>query len=356
MQNWYFTTSAFEAKFRNFSLRHNNVKSFVVWSDNGPYYHNTSVILWLSRVSEVCNMNLERYSFFEAQKGKTSLDSHFATFKFALKRWMKKGNDLLKSDDIVSGTKDNLKGTHVYEIHISRENEPPSAKTLEGITSYLDFAFTDKSKHEPLKTIVAKELTNTGSTTIIKPEKIRKLWPSYITNHCLSTGVTSDLDKDIAENVEPKYKKTVPKKKDKSVKEESTGITGKTNEMKEHSHRCPNCQKFYLRNGNMLKHINENNCTENTKTKSKTLAELKKSFPVVQAIGLANNIRVLNTEDRKQGKKSDKSENLLWCSLLLGSAKKTKRGKNHRFTSEQKLLIEECFDAGEKDKRKRYTT
>ena len=97
---------AFEATFKNFSL-HQDVKSLVVWSDNGPHYHNMSIILWLSHDSKLWNMNIERYTFFEAQKGKTSLDSHFATFKFALKAWMRRGKDVLESAHIIDGTKRN---------------------------------------------------------------------------------------------------------------------------------------------------------------------------------------------------------------------------------------------------------
>ena len=73
------------------------------------------------RFSELCPIRILRYSFFEAQKGKTLFDSHFATFKFVLKGWMKQGNDILKSEDIVNGTLDHLKETHVYKIYIDRE-------------------------------------------------------------------------------------------------------------------------------------------------------------------------------------------------------------------------------------------
>ncbi len=65
---------------------------------------------------EICPVKIDKYSFFEAQKGKTALDAHFATFKFVLKAWMKRGNDIQVSDDITNGRKDHLKGTHVYEI------------------------------------------------------------------------------------------------------------------------------------------------------------------------------------------------------------------------------------------------
>lgn len=52
-QNWYFSPSAFEATFKNFSARHEDVTSLVIWSDNGPHYHNTSIIFWLSCASEL---------------------------------------------------------------------------------------------------------------------------------------------------------------------------------------------------------------------------------------------------------------------------------------------------------------
>ena len=54
------------------------------------YFPMAIVAKMVTRLSEICGINIERYSFFEAEKGKTSLDSHFATFKFELKGWMKK--------------------------------------------------------------------------------------------------------------------------------------------------------------------------------------------------------------------------------------------------------------------------
>ena len=54
---------------------------------------------------------------------------------------MKRGFDLLWSEDIVEGTKEHLKGTNVYEIHLDRTKEPHSAKTFDGITSFGDFTY-----------------------------------------------------------------------------------------------------------------------------------------------------------------------------------------------------------------------
>ena len=72
-------------------------------------------------------------------------------------------------------------------------------------------------------------------------------------------------------------------------------------------------------------------------------------------MGVLQNVRSLDASDVLQ-KKTEKNSNLpLWCSLLAGSARKTKSRKCHRFTISQKQLMEECFDVGEKDKRKRHT-
>ena len=38
-QNWFFTASAFESTFNNFSFANKNVRSLVIWSDNGPHYY-----------------------------------------------------------------------------------------------------------------------------------------------------------------------------------------------------------------------------------------------------------------------------------------------------------------------------
>ena len=143
-----------------------------MWSDNGPHYQNTSIILWLSPMSELCTLNLEQYSFFEAQKGKTSLDLHFATFGFSLQGWMKKGNDLLESVDMINGTKDNLKGMLVCETHINRTKEPHSTKTFDGITSFADFTFISyPNERDPA--IHARELTNLGTISKLKPKRSR---------------------------------------------------------------------------------------------------------------------------------------------------------------------------------------
>ena len=68
------------------------------------------------------------------------------------------------------------------------------------------------------------------------------------------------------------------------------------------------------------KHLNSKKCTEAKKTK--TLEEIKASIPVMQALGLANNVREvrLNSDQVEESQESKSRINLLYCSLLKGSA------------------------------------
>ncbi len=68
VQNWFFTASAFEATFLNFSAKHKDIMKLYIWSDNVPHYHNTSLVLWLMRFSELCPIRILRYSFFRSSK------------------------------------------------------------------------------------------------------------------------------------------------------------------------------------------------------------------------------------------------------------------------------------------------
>ena len=123
-ENWFFSANALEASFKNFQARHPEINALSIWSDNGPHYHNTSLLLWLMHIHEICPVKIDKYSFFEAQKGKTALDAHFATFKFVLKAWMKRGNDIRVSDDITNGTKDHLMFMK-YKLIVQKSHQVP---------------------------------------------------------------------------------------------------------------------------------------------------------------------------------------------------------------------------------------
>ena len=61
--------------------------------DNGPHYHNSGVLLYLSEVNRV-------YNFFEAGEGKSQLDSHFARISHKIVWWVRLGNDLESGEQV----------------------------------------------------------------------------------------------------------------------------------------------------------------------------------------------------------------------------------------------------------------
>jgi len=68
--------------------------------DNGPHYHNSGVLLYLSEVNRVFKITLKEYNFFEAGEGKSQLDSHFAHISHKIVRWVCLGNDLESGEQV----------------------------------------------------------------------------------------------------------------------------------------------------------------------------------------------------------------------------------------------------------------
>jgi hypothetical protein len=103
--------------------------------------------------------------------------------------------------------------------------------------------------------------------------------------------------------------------------------------------------KVYLRKGPMKKHLLSGKSIAKNRL-SNTLEEIKSSMPVMQALGLASNVRDIKINRLEQLQQmDDKSPAIaLYCSLLRGSATKTKLRKSARFTCEQKAFMENCFE------------
>ena len=68
--------------------------------DNGPRYHNTAVLMYLSEANTVFNVNLLQYNNFEAGDGKTALDTHFAHISHKIMRYVRVGNDLETGEEL----------------------------------------------------------------------------------------------------------------------------------------------------------------------------------------------------------------------------------------------------------------
>ena len=351
VQNWFFTASAFEATFLNFSAKHKDITKLYIWSDNGPHYHNTSLVLWLIRFSELCPIRILGYSFFEAQKGKTSLDSHFATFKFVLKGWMKQGNDILKSEDIVNGTLDHLKRTRVYEIYIDREKEPKGATTLNGISRF--GCFTYVWEDGKCIAIDARKQTNNCKGQRFMKKRLVKLWNSYLMSPSVSTGVMSDFNVENYESVETRFLKKA-NKEENSKRLESDNCSSIC---KMEVDGCPNCGKNFLRHCWLQRHVALCSTKQNKIIRiRKTAQELRQSLVVKEALGSAVKLRKLdgNYVNTLQTSLSPDAR-CFYEMILKGSARKQASKISIRFTEAQKDIMEFCFNEGESDKRKRFT-
>ena len=71
-----------------------------MFADNGPHYHNTGVLLYLAEISTKFNLTLVEHNFFEAEEGKTVLDTHFAHISHKIIRWVRVGNDLESGEQL----------------------------------------------------------------------------------------------------------------------------------------------------------------------------------------------------------------------------------------------------------------
>ena len=135
-------------------------------------------------------IKISAYNNFEAQKGKTKIDSHYAVLIFSFRAYTcrHEGHDVLSPKDIVNGT-ERLKGTNVYEISIDRTKEPRSAKTWQGITNYFSFVYKYNDNQE-CREIKAQEQTNVGPSVTLTKQQMNRLW----TDLTLETGATTQFD------------------------------------------------------------------------------------------------------------------------------------------------------------------
>ena len=183
-----------------------------IWSDNGAHYKNTSLVLWLSNLKELTNVDLRQFNNFEPQEGKTKLDSHYATLKFAFKSYLKEKNDITSVEDISKAASGRLRGTHVHEVSIDRGEEPASGNTWTGISQYFSFSYKYDDNGD-FKELTAQEQRGLGSTTKLSTARIARLWKD--TSSTFGTEVSSKFQVSEAAAVEahPEKKKTGQVKK-----------------------------------------------------------------------------------------------------------------------------------------------
>ena len=73
-----------------------------LFTDNGPHFHNTSLLVYLAEVNQCFNVSLVEYNNFEAGEGKTVLDTHFAHISHKILRWVCVGNNLENGEQLAN--------------------------------------------------------------------------------------------------------------------------------------------------------------------------------------------------------------------------------------------------------------
>lgn len=335
-QNWFFSASCLQESAKNLKSLHPQMKSLTLWSDNGAHYKNSSLVIWLQQFEELTGIQLKRFSNFEAQKGKTKLDSHYATLKFALRQHMKEGNNVLCGEDIVEGTKGRLRGTHVYPIEINRGAEPSAAKTLSGISQYGDFEYTGNG-------IVMRENTALGEGKLYTKAMLNTLAKNNFTTTNASTGFDLNLAKQVP-NLVPKVMKA--KVSVTPMKKSNKAQNSKNNSLRQ----CEECGKKFLRTGNLQRHKESKTCT--SKCQSSSLAQKSASSALQITLNTIKEQCI-----RKEPEQVSEQKQKQLALELKGSAQRrvASKRKTARFTDKQKQIMDRCFDSGTRKKSARYT-
>ena len=353
-QNWFFSASCIEESCRNFKELHPQTNSMKIWSDNGPHYKNTSLIFWLSNLKSLTNIELLQYNNFEPQEGKTKLDSHYATLKFALKSYMKEKHDVTSTDSITRGASGRLRGTHIYEVSINRTEEPASATTWSGISKY--FSFTYKYNDDScFDSIVAQEQTGLGRTNKICHNQMKGLWK----NETSTTGASSKFEMEAA----AKVTKLPPKQKHSRQEPHSTNndITATQNQ-KECNNiltpllQCPDCHTVFLREGNIQRHRQSAICIQKQQQSNHLKRKIDENTTLGTSIKQAKQLQDIEFDkSQAQLEKELESQNK-WNILIRGSALKSQQPKRSaiRFNKYQIEVMVDCYNKGQ-DKSKRYT-
>ncbi|KAK3748352.1 hypothetical protein QZH41_008194, partial [Actinostola sp. cb2023] len=98
-QDTFFTQSALDVIYRWLEISFPNYRVYQ-FSDNGPHYHNSGLICYLSEVNLVFDLTLVEHVFFEAGEGKTVLDTHFAHVGHKVTRWVKTGHGMHSGEEL----------------------------------------------------------------------------------------------------------------------------------------------------------------------------------------------------------------------------------------------------------------
>ncbi|CAB5207983.1 unnamed protein product [Rhizophagus irregularis] len=169
-QDAWFSACSLHSVIENLDIK---PKWISIISDNGPHYHNSELMIIMSKWYEWYGIQVKKWIFLEASEAKTTVDSHHAQISLSIKRYIRIGGEIQEGSDITSAIK-NIAGTSVAHIEPNqiKENKGKSM-TIPGISNW--FEWTWPIEGEDAGYIKARAMPNVGKWTLFSPAHIQKL-------------------------------------------------------------------------------------------------------------------------------------------------------------------------------------
>ncbi|PKB98468.1 hypothetical protein RhiirA5_431343, partial [Rhizophagus irregularis] len=169
-QDAWFSACSLHSVIENLDIK---PKWISIISDNGPHYHNSELMVIMSKWYEWYGIQVKKWIFLEAGEAKTTVDSHHAQISLSIKRYIRIGGEIQEGSDITSAIK-NIAGTSVAHIEPNqiKENKGKSM-TIPGISNW--FEWTWPIEGEDAGYIKARAMPNVGKWTLFSPAHIQKL-------------------------------------------------------------------------------------------------------------------------------------------------------------------------------------
>ncbi|RHZ48651.1 hypothetical protein Glove_543g11 [Diversispora epigaea] len=115
-QDAWFSASSLHSAIENLEIK---PKWISIISDNGPHYHNSELMIIMSKWFEWYGIYVKKWIFLEAGEAKTTVDSHYAQISLSIKRYIKIGGEIQEGNDITLAIQD-VAGTSVAHIEPNR--------------------------------------------------------------------------------------------------------------------------------------------------------------------------------------------------------------------------------------------
>ncbi|RHZ49465.1 hypothetical protein Glove_520g3 [Diversispora epigaea] len=151
-----------------------NIQAIDHWStdmhDNGPHYHNSELMIILSKWFEWYGIQVKKWIFLEAGEAKMTVDLHHAQISLSIKRYIRIGGEIQEGNDITSAIKD-IADILVANIESNCCKDNNKGKTIPGISNWSEWSWPSDGEHSGY--IKARAVPNIGNWILFSPTQIQ---------------------------------------------------------------------------------------------------------------------------------------------------------------------------------------